>query len=114
LSVNTTCAINGWLLLGGQEEKSAAGGHIVTGAHERRTNQGETRDEAQTQLPALLAAVEAMGESVLICHKGKPVADLVPYRMRSRLILHPMMQQLRIHYDSTEPLTADEWPEQSR
>ena len=34
-----------------------------------------TIDEAQTQLPALLAAVEATGEPVLICHQGKPVAD---------------------------------------
>ncbi len=73
-----------------------------------------TMDEAQTQLPALLAAVEATGESVLICHEGKPVADLVPHRMRSRLIPHPVMQQIRIAYEPTEPLTADEWPEQSR
>ncbi len=69
-----------------------------------------TMDEAQTQLPALLAAVEATGESVLICHEGKPVADLVPHRMRSRLIPHPVMQQIRIAYEPTEPLTADEWP----
>ena len=73
-----------------------------------------TMDEAQTQLPALLAAVEATGESVLICHEGKPVADLVPHRMRSRLIPHPVMQQIRSDYEPTEPLTADEWPEQSR
>ena len=71
-------------------------------------------EEAQTQLPALLAAVEATGESVLICHQGKPVADLVPHRTRSRLVPHPVMQQIRIDYDPTEPLTADEWPEQSR
>ena len=36
-----------------------------------------TMDEAQTQLPALVAAVEATGEPILICHQGKPVADLV-------------------------------------
>jgi antitoxin (DNA-binding transcriptional repressor) of toxin-antitoxin stability system len=73
-----------------------------------------TMDEAQTQPPALLAADEATGESVLICHEGKPVADLVPHRMRSRLIPHPVMQQIRIDYEPTEPLTADEWPEQRR
>ena len=73
-----------------------------------------TIDEAQTQLPALVAEVEATGEPVLICHHGKPVADLVPHRTRSRLVPHPVMQQIRIDYDPTEPLTADEWPEQSR
>jgi prevent-host-death family protein len=73
-----------------------------------------TMEEAQTQLPALVAAVEATGEPVLICHQGKPVADLVPHRMRSRLVPHPVMQQIRLDYDPTELLTADEWPEQSR
>jgi antitoxin (DNA-binding transcriptional repressor) of toxin-antitoxin stability system len=69
-----------------------------------------TLDEVQTQLPALLAAVEP----VLICRQGKPVADFVPHRTRSRLVPHPVMQQMRIDYDPTEPLTADEWPEQHR
>jgi len=73
-----------------------------------------TLAEAQTQLPALLAAVEATGEPVLICHQGKPVADLVPHRTRSRLVPHPVMRRIRIDYDPTEPLTTDEWPEQSR
>ena len=73
-----------------------------------------TMDEAQTQLPALVAAVEDTGEPVLIYHQGKPVADLVPHRRQSRLVPHPVMQRIRINYDPTEPLTADEWPEQSR
>ena len=73
-----------------------------------------TMDEAQTHLPALLDAVEATGEPVLICRQGTPVADLVPHRTRSRLAPHPVMQQIRIDYDPTEPLTADEWPEQHR
>ena len=72
-----------------------------------------TIDEAQTQLPTLLAAVETTGEPVLIYHQGKPVADLVPHRRRSRLVPHPVMQWIRIDYDPTEPRTADEWPEQS-
>ena len=50
-----------------------------------------TIHEAQTQLPALLAAVEETGEPVLICRHGKPVADLVPHRKRSRLEPHPVM-----------------------
>ena len=73
-----------------------------------------TLDEAQTQLPALLAALEATGEPVLICHQGKPVADLVPHRTRSRLVPHPVMQQLRLDDDPTAPLTADAWPEPHR
>jgi prevent-host-death family protein len=73
-----------------------------------------TVDEAQTQLPALLAAVEATGEPVMICRQGTPVADLVPHRTRSRLLPHPVMQRIRMDYDPTEPLTADEWPEQHR
>ena len=71
-----------------------------------------TIQEAQTQLPALVAAVEATGEPVLICDQGKPVADLVPHRTRSRLTPHPVMQRIRIEYDPTEPLMVDEWPEQ--
>jgi prevent-host-death family protein len=73
-----------------------------------------TIDEAQTHLPALLDAVEATGEPVLICRQGTPVADLVPHRTRGRLTPHPVMQLIRIDYDPTESLTADEWPEQSR
>jgi len=34
--------------------------------------------------------------------------------MRSRLVPHPVMQQIRLDYDPTELLTADEWPEQRR
>ena len=72
-----------------------------------------TIDEAQTQLPALLDAVAATGEPVLIYREGTPVADIVPHRTRSRLAPHPVMQQIRLNYDPTEPLTPDEWPESS-
>ena len=70
--------------------------------------------EAKTKLSALLAEVEKTGEKVLICRHGKPVADLVPHRKRSRLEPHPVMSKIRINYDPIEPLTADEWPENSR
>jgi prevent-host-death family protein len=73
-----------------------------------------TIDEAQTQLPALLDAVGATGEPVLIYRQGTPVADIVPHRTRSRLAPHPVMQQIRLDYDPTEPITLDEWPESSR
>jgi len=70
--------------------------------------------EAKTKLSALLAEVEATGETVLICRHGKPVAKLVPHRKRSRLEPHPVMSKIRINYDPIEPLTEDEWPEGSR
>ena len=70
--------------------------------------------EAKTRLSALLAEVEETGETVLICRHGKPVADLVPHRRRSRLTPHPVMGQIRINYDPTEPLAQDEWPEHRR
>lgn len=67
--------------------------------------------KAKTELSALLAEIEANGEQVLICRNGKPVADLVPHRSRDRLQPHPQMSKITIHYDPTEPLTSDEWPE---
>ncbi len=70
--------------------------------------------EAKTKLSALLAEIEKTGEKVLICRHGKPVADLVPHRKRSRLEPHPVMRNVRIDYDPTEPLAEDEWPENSR
>ena len=70
--------------------------------------------EAKTKLSALLAGIAKTGEKVLICRHGKPVADLVPHRQRSRLEPHAVLRQIRINYDPTEPLAADEWPESSR
>ena len=69
--------------------------------------------EAKTKLSALLAEVEA-GETVRICRHGHPVADLVPCRKVGRLTPHPIMSEIRVHYDPTEPLTEDEWPEAGR
>lgn len=67
--------------------------------------------EAKTQLSALLAEVEKTGEKVLICRHGKPVAELVPHKEPNRLEPHPLMSQIRLHYDPTEPLAEDEWTE---
>jgi prevent-host-death family protein len=67
--------------------------------------------EAKTRLSALLAEIEASGETILICRHGKPVANLVPHRKRSRLERHPVMSRIDIRYDPTEPLAEDEWVE---
>ncbi len=73
--------------------------------------------EAKTKLSALLAAVQERGEVVLICRNGKPVAELrqptaslIP---GSRLQPDPVRAG-KILYDSTEPATEDEWPEDAR
>ena len=70
--------------------------------------------EAKTQLSALLAEIERTGEEVVICRHRKPVANLVPYKKRSRVDPHPMIREVRIEYDPTEPLAADEWPAEDR
>lgn len=67
--------------------------------------------EAKTKLSALLTEVEETGERILICRYGKPIADLVPHRKPNRLEPHPVMSQIRMNYDPTEPLGEDEWPE---
>jgi prevent-host-death family protein len=67
--------------------------------------------EAKTRLSALLAAVEQDGESFLICRNGKPVAELVPHKKQSRLEDHPVLSNIRIHYDPTEDLSGEEWGE---
>ena len=54
------------------------------------------------------------GETFLICRNGKPVADLVPHKNKSRLTPHPSLSKFKIKYDPTEPLTAEEWPEEER
>lgn len=70
--------------------------------------------EAKTKLSALLAEIEKTGERVLICRYGKPVADLIPHRKRSRLQPHPVMRNVRIDYDPTGPLPEDAWWKERR
>jgi prevent-host-death family protein len=68
--------------------------------------------EAKTKLSAVLAEVSEKGENYIICRNGKPVADLVPHVKKSRLVPHPVLRRIRLKYDPTEPLTAEEWPQE--
>ena len=70
--------------------------------------------EAKTNLSTLLAKLEADNESIVICRNGHPVADLVPHQRVNRLKMHPVLSKVKIHYDPTEPLAMDEWPEAAR
>ncbi|MBI5479335.1 MAG: type II toxin-antitoxin system Phd/YefM family antitoxin [Deltaproteobacteria bacterium] len=70
--------------------------------------------EAKTRLSAVLGEVERRGKCFVICRNGKPVAYLVPHRARGRSRPHPLLSQLDIRYDPTEPLGAEEWPEEQR
>lgn len=68
--------------------------------------------EAKTRLSSILAAVEKKGEKYVICRSGKPIAELVPLVNKSRLNPHPVLSRIRIKYDATEPLSAEEWAEE--
>ena len=67
--------------------------------------------EAKSRLSAVLAEVESKRETFLICRNGKPIADLVPHAKGDRLTRHPILSRIRVRYDPTEPLTAEEWPQ---
>jgi prevent-host-death family protein len=72
--------------------------------------------EAKTRLSALLATVEAAGETILICRNGKPVAALTPPPSATApdpLKRHPELQG-RILYDPLEPGTEEDWPAAAR
>jgi antitoxin (DNA-binding transcriptional repressor) of toxin-antitoxin stability system len=68
--------------------------------------------DIETQLLSMLLEIEKNGEHVVIYRDGVPIVDLLPHRRKSRLTPHPLISQIRINYDPTEPLMADEWPEE--
>lgn len=67
--------------------------------------------EAKTKLSAVLSELEEKGETFVICRNGKPVAELIPYRHRSRLRYHPVFSNIGIGYDPVEDLCEEEWGE---
>jgi len=73
--------------------------------------------EAKTRLSSLIANVEKKHEIIILCRKGKPVAEIIPLRKkRSKFFLkpHPILSGIKINYDPTEPLSNEELPEEYR
>jgi len=70
--------------------------------------------EAKTNFSKLLAQVEKTSATIVICRNGQPVADLMPHARPSRIKTDPRLSRIKIAYDPTESLSADEWPETSR
>ena len=68
--------------------------------------------EAKSRLSELVKAVEESHETVVICRKGKPVAELKPAQQMKvdRLTPDPKLKPIAIKYDPAEALTEDEWP----
>nr|VFJ60349.1 MAG: hypothetical protein BECKFW1821A_GA0114235_11019 [Candidatus Kentron sp. FW] len=69
-------------------------------------------NEPGPTLSSALAEVEENQEIFVIFRGGKPVADLIPHRRKSRRTPHPSMGAIGIDYDPTEDLSQDEWSEE--
>ena len=69
--------------------------------------------EAKTQLSRLVASVETLGERVVLCRNGVPVADIVPHDKGADVTLEPDPELRGAFYlgDPTAPLGAEDWPE---
>ncbi|MFH0924634.1 MAG: type II toxin-antitoxin system prevent-host-death family antitoxin [bacterium] len=71
--------------------------------------------EAKTHLSELLAKVETLNETVLICRNGVPVAELLPWHKN----YNPLKQDSKLskvifNEDPTLPLSNEEWPVSER
>jgi len=64
--------------------------------------------EAKAHLSALISTVERLGEPVLICRHGRPVAELGPVSKGGRITPDPTLKRIKIKCDPTEPTEA-EW-----
>lgn len=74
--------------------------------------------EAKTHLSKLINLVVEKHETVRICRNGKAMVDLVEPSNKPRKVNylkeHPVLSDVKINYDPTEPLSSDEWPEDAR
>lgn len=65
-----------------------------------------------TEIFSMLIEIEKTGERIVICRDGQPIADLIPHHRKRRIDPHPLIRQIAINYDPTEPLAAEEWLEE--
>jgi antitoxin (DNA-binding transcriptional repressor) of toxin-antitoxin stability system len=71
--------------------------------------------EAKTRLSELVKAVEERNETVILCRDGHEVAE-IRRRTHRRRAMRDMTPDPRLRvefaqgYDSTEPLSEEEWP----
>ena len=65
--------------------------------------------DAKTQLSQLLARVEA-GEEIVIARAGRPVARLVPFERKDR-VLGRMKGRIKIHENFDDPIPELEDPD---
>ena len=74
--------------------------------------------DAKTRLSELVKAVEERNEVVVLCRDGRPVAEIRRrVKRRQRRDLTPDTRfgvSFGRGYRPTEPLSADEWPEDLR
>lgn len=72
--------------------------------------------DAKTRFSALLVAVERDGETVLVCRNGHPVAEIhaVAKRRTGGLAKPDARLAATLNYDPTEPLDAEDLPEDLR
>ena len=64
--------------------------------------------EAKTHLSSLIADIERLHETVVICRHGQAVAELIPMPHGTRLCLDPLLKNIQIKTDLTNP-TQEEW-----
>ncbi len=64
--------------------------------------------EAKTHLSALIASVERTGEKIIIQRHGRAVAEINPVSHKSRLKLDPVLKNVKVMSDLTQP-TSEEW-----
>jgi prevent-host-death family protein len=67
-------------------------------------------NEAKANFATLIAAVKNNGESYIICRNGKPVADLVPHKLKNRIKPHPLLSRIKIKYNPAESAPEGDWP----
>jgi len=71
--------------------------------------------EAKSRLSAILAAVEEIGETVIICRNQKPIAELRAIQTGGKAFLppHPNLQPALVSpdFDPAAGGSVEDWPE---